>query len=61
MPKHKPAIDLIEEEIERQVNLRDYYSHISGRWPNMATGITQCDEKIASLQHTREVLVLIDT
>ena len=59
MPKHHLAVDLIEKEIKRQVNLRDYYARLSENWPSLAHEISRCDEEIASLQHTREVLVLI--
>lgn len=57
--KHQPAIDLIEKEITRLVGTRDYFVRLSETWPTMADSITRCDEAIASLQHTREVLVLI--
>ena len=60
MPKHKLAIELIEKEIGFRVNLRDYYSRVSEKWPNVGDpGVIRLDEEIASLQHTREGLVLI--
>lgn len=56
MTEHQPTIDLIEKEIENQVNLRDYYLRIAEKWPDVGRGIAACDQTIASLRHTREVL-----